>query len=183
MRPLSSRERRLVAVLLLVAVVAAVLGLLVGPIVDGFAARREQKLMLAQTFHANERRIDSLNSLQKEAESQQTLLQTRFLAAANVDEAGEALRARVEAEAQAGGAQIKSSEAVAADDGWAHAAVEARMGHAQLSDIIARLNAARPALSVDAVTVIADDALTNYKSDLLDVRLEAAAPFIVARAR
>ena len=57
------------------------------------------------------------------------------------------------------------------------------MGHAQLADIVSRLNAARPALSVDAVTVIADDALTNYKSDLLDVRLEAAAPFIVARAR
>ena len=47
--------------------------------------------------------------------------------------------------------------------------------------LLARLNALKPALAVDAVTVIADDALTNPKSDLLDVRLEASAPFVPAR--
>lgn len=177
------RERKLVAVLILVAVIALFLALVAGPIADGFAARDRQRMIMAQTFHANERRIAALDSLSHEAERQQAEMRTRFIAAPNADEANEALRERVEAVVEAGGAQVKSSEAVPGDDGWARVAVEARMGHAQLATVIARLNEQRPALAVDAVTVIADDALTNYKSDLLDVRLEAAAPFVVADAR
>jgi hypothetical protein len=59
--------------------------------------------------------------------------------------------------------------------------MDMRMSHAQLAALLARLNAMKPALAVETVTVIADDALTNYKSDLLDVRLEATAPFVPAR--
>jgi hypothetical protein len=93
------------------------------------------------------------------------------------------LRAAVEAIVAAAGADVKASEALPGEEGWAHAAVEARMGHAQLATVLARLDAARPALAVDGVTVIADDALSNFKSDLVDVRIEASAPFLVADAR
>ncbi|MEO0031001.1 MAG: hypothetical protein RIS94_759 [Pseudomonadota bacterium] len=183
MRPLSPRERKLVAVLILVGAIALVLLAVIGPIVDGFAARDRQRMLLGQTFHANERRIGAIDALQAEAERQQSAMQALLMTAPNADEAGEALRERIEAVAEAEGAQVKASEALPADGTWARAAIDARMSHAQLATILARLNALRPALATDAMTVIADDALTNYKSDLIDVRLEASAPFLLARQR
>lgn len=182
MRAMSPRERKLVALLILVAVVALVLALVLGPLVDGFAARAAQRQGLIDTFHANERRIASLDALARAAGAQDEELRARLIAAPDPDEAGEALRAQIESAAEAAGAQVKASEAAAAEGTRARAAVEARMGHAQLAALLAALNRVQPALAVDAVTVIADDALTNPKSDLLDVRIEASAPFVPSRA-
>jgi general secretion pathway protein M len=181
MRPLSARERKLIAVLILVLAVSLVLAVVIGPVVGGFSDRAARAEGLIQTFHSGEQRIASLGALQAEAERQADQMKGLFMAAPDAAEASEALRERIEAAFQEGGADIKASEAVPAEDGWARTAIDARMSHAQLGALLARLNALKPALAVDSVTVIADDALTNYKSDLLDVRLEASAPFVPAR--
>ncbi|MEI6643478.1 MAG: type II secretion system protein GspM [Novosphingobium sp.] len=181
MRPLSARERKLIAVLILVLAVSLVLAILIGPIVGGFSDRTARAEALIQTFHAGEQRIASLGALQAEAERQSDQMKGLFMAAPDAGEASEALRERVETAFQEAGADIKASEAVPAEDGWARTAIDARMSHVQLAGLLARLNALKPALAVETVTVIADDALTNYKSDLLDVRLEASAPFVPAR--
>lgn len=181
MRPLTSRERKLIAVLILVLAVSLVLTIVIGPGVSGFTERAARRAALVQTFHANERRIGSLNALQAEAERQPGQMRALLLAAPDADEAGEALRERIEIAAQDAGGDIKASEAVPAEQGWARAAIDARMSHAQLATLLARLNALKPALAVDSLTVIADDALTNTRSDLLDVRLEATAPFVPPR--
>ncbi len=181
MRPLSSRERKLIAVLILVLAVSLVLTIVIGPVVSGFTERAARREALVQTFHANERRIGSLNALQAEAERQPGQMRALLLAAPDADEAGEALRERIETAAQDAGGDIKASEAVPTEQGWARAAIDARMSHAQLATLLARLNALKPALAVDSLTVIADDALTNTRSDLLDVRLEATAPFVPPR--
>ncbi|GEN99030.1 hypothetical protein NSE01_08630 [Novosphingobium sediminis] len=181
MRPLSPRERKLVALLILVLAVSLVLIVVIGPVVSGFGERAARRDALVQTFHANEQRIGSLNALQAEAERQAGELRSLFMAAPDGDEAGETLRERLESAAQDAGGDIKASEAVPAEPGWARAAIDARMSHAQLANLLAGLNALKPALAVDRLTVIADDALTNSRSDLLDVRLEATAPFVPAR--
>jgi hypothetical protein len=181
MRPLSSRERKLIAVLILMLAVSLMLSIVIGPVVSGFTERAARREALVQTFHANERRIGSLSALQAEAERQPGQMRALFMAAPDADEAGEALRERIEAAAQDAGGDIKASEAVPAEQGWARAAIDARMSHTQLATLLARLNALKPALAVDSLTVIADDALTNTRSDLLDVRLEATAPFVPPR--
>ncbi len=181
MRPLSPRERKLVAVLTLVLAVTAVLLLVIGPVVGGFADRAARREALAQTFHAGEQRIASLGALQAEAQRQAGEMRQRFMAAPDAAEASELLRERIEAAAQELGGDIKASDAVPAEAGWARAAIDVRMSHAQLAALLARLNQMKPTLAVEATTVIADDAMTNYKSDLLDVRLEATAPFVPAR--
>lgn len=185
MRPLSARERKLIAVLILVAAIALVLSLMITPIVSGFAERAARRDALIQTFHANEQRIAAIGALQAEAERQIGQMQGLFMAAPDAETAGEALRERIEAAAQDLGADVKTSEAVPpdasqTDANWARAAIDARMSHAQLANLLAKLNALRPALAVETITVIADDALTNTKSDLLDVRLEVSAPFVPA---
>ncbi|MBX9665290.1 type II secretion system protein GspM [Novosphingobium sp.] len=181
MRPLSPRERKLVAVLILVLAVSLVLTIVIGPLVSGFTERAARREALVQTFHANEQRIGSLNALQAEAERQIGQMRALFMAAPDAEEASEALRERIETAAQDAGGDIKSSEAVPAEQGWTRAAVDVRLSHAQLATLLARLNTLQPALAVDTLTVIADDALTNSRSDLLDVRLEATAPFVPAR--
>lgn len=181
MRPLSPRERKLIALLILVLAVSLVLTVVIGPLVSGFAERAARREALVQTFQANERRIASLAALQAEAERQVGEMRARFIAAPDAEEAGETLRERIETIALTIGGDVKASEAIPAEQGWARAAIDARLSHAQLAVLLARLDAARPALAVDGLTVIADDALTNSRSDLLDVRLEATAPFVPAR--
>lgn len=181
MRPLSSRERKLIAVLILVAAVALVLLLVIGPVVSGFSQRAARREALIQTFHANEARITSLGALQTEAERQVGEMRARFMAAPDAAEASETLRERIEAAADELGGAVKGSEALPAEPGWARAAIDVQLGHAQLAALLARLSALKPALAVETMTVVADDALTNSKSDRLDVRLEATAPFVPAR--
>ena len=180
MRQLSARERKLIAVLILVAAIALVLSLVISPIVSGFAERAARRDALIQTFHANEQRIAGIGALQAEAERQIGQIQALFLAAPDAETAGEALRSRIETAAQDLGADVRSSEAVPSEAAWARAAIDARMNHSQLANLLAKLNALRPALAVETITVIADDALTNTKSDMLDVRLEVSAPFVPA---
>ncbi|WP_225206580.1 type II secretion system protein GspM [Novosphingobium huizhouense] len=178
MRQMSTRERRLVAVLILVVAVAGVLALLVTPIIEGFSSRDRQRQMLAQVFHANERRIAAVGVLQHEAEAQQTEMRRRFMVAPDADEANEMLRARIEAAVIATGGDVKASEGIPGETDGAHAAVDARMPHGQLPRLLELVNQMRPAVAVDAMTIIADEALGNAKSDVIDVRLEASAPFL-----
>lgn len=181
MRPLSPRERKLVAALILVLAVSLALTLVIGPVVSGFTERAARCSALVQTFQANEKRIGSLAVLQAEAERQIGEMRVLFMAAPDADEAGESLRERIEAAAQEAGGDVKASEALPAEEGWARTALDVRLSHRQLSGLLARINSMKPALAVDGLTIIAEDALTNPKSDLLDVRLEATAPFVPAR--
>jgi general secretion pathway protein M len=181
MRPLSPRERKLVAVLILVLVATLALLIVIGPLLAGFSERAARREALVQTFHAGEQRIASVGALQAEAERQTAAMRQRFIAAPDAAEASEQLRERIEAAAQELGGDIKASEAVPAETGWARAAIDVRMRHAQLAALLARLNQMKPAIAVETMTVIADDAMTNARSDLLDVRLEATAPFVPAR--
>ena len=182
MRTLSPRESKLVALAILLAAIALVFVLFVNPVLDGFRERDARRAQLVQTFHLNERRIANVPALQHEAERQNETMRALFMAAPDPDQAGEALRDRIETAAQSIGAEVKASESTpVSDDGWAHAAVEARLTHTQLAALLQRLNDVKPALVVTSITVSAQDAMTNFKSDQLDVRIETSAPFVLAR--
>lgn len=182
MRPLAPRERKLVAVLLLLLAVTVVYFGLIGPVVDGFQSRAERREALHRQFRMNEQRIASLDALQHAALRQQDALMGMFIVAADADEAGETLRAQLEDVGQSAGGDIKSTEAlVSSEEGWTRAAIDARMTHAQFAQFLARLNQQQPPVVVDTVIANAADALNDPKSDLLNVRLEISAPFLRAR--
>jgi len=182
MRKLSARESRLVAVLILVAVIALVALMVIGPIVDGFRDRAQKREQLAQQFLVNERRISSIDVLQREAVRQDDALHAMFLSAPDADEAGEGLREQIETAAQTAKVNIKATEAMqGAEDNWVRAALEVQVTDAQLMDLLARINAIKPGVVVDTVAVTAADALTNLEANTLDVRIEASAPFLHAR--
>ncbi|MFM9937539.1 MAG: type II secretion system protein GspM [Novosphingobium sp.] len=182
MRSLSRRESRLVAVLLLLLAVTLIYFGLVAPVVDGFQNRALLREQLHRQFRSNEQRIATLDALQREALRQQDALRTMFLIGADADEAGEALRAEIEAAAQTNGADIKATEALlSSEEGWTRAALEARMTHSQFAALLAQLNQLHPPVVVDTVIANAADALNDPKSDTLNVRLEISAPFLRAQ--
>lgn len=181
MTKLSPRESRLLAILILVAAIALVSLAVIVPVVGSFRDRAPKRDQLALTFQANERRIANLNALQRAAQDQAVAIRGMFIVAPNADEAGEALREQLESAGTSVNVTIKATEAgISADADWARASLEARMTNAQLAQLLERLNQIKPAVVVETITIIAEDALTNRKSDQIDVRIEAAAPFVRA---
>ena len=182
MRPLSQRESRLIAVLILVVLAAFALLAIIAPIVDGFRVRAARRDELASQFLANERRIATLGNLQTRAEAEEGQMRGLFIGAPDPDEAGETLREQIEAAAQDAGATIKATEAIpGTEEGWSRASLEVQVTHAQLAALLSKLNQTKPALVVETMSVSAEDAMINLKSDTLNVRLEASAPFLRTR--
>ena len=182
MRPLSPRESRLVALLILVALVSLVLLVIIGPLVGGFRDRAQQRDMLAARFLANEQRIASLRTISARAEAQQGEMRALFITAPDGEEADEALRERIETAAQSVGANVKATEAIPGSaDGWARASLEVQATEPQLAGLLARLNQLQPAVAIETMTATADDAQINLKSETINVRLEASAPFLRAQ--
>jgi len=182
MRPLSPRENRLVALLILVGLVSLVLLVIVGPLIGGFRDRAQQRDTLAARFQANDLRIASLRTIQARAEEQQAEMRKLFMVAPDGDEADETLRERIEAAAQSVGANVKATEAIPGSvEGSARASLEVQVSEAQLASLLTRLNQLKPAVAIETMTVTADDALTNLKSEAINVRLEASAPFLRAQ--
>jgi general secretion pathway protein M len=182
MRTLSGRESRLIAVLLLLVTVALAYVVVIGPLVEGFESRNQRREQLHRQFRANEQRIATLSALQREALRQQDTMRSMFLVGADAEEAGETLRAQLEAAAQANGADIKATEALlSSDDGWVRAALEARMTHSQFAALLAQINRMTPPVVAETVIANAADALNDPKSDYLNVRLEISAPFLRAQ--
>ena len=182
MRTLSPRESRLIALLILVAAIALVILVVINPIAGSFRDRAAKREELAFTFQSNELRIANLNALQHAAEDQAEAQRGLYIVPANADEAGEALREQLESAAQGVGATIKATEAgVSSEEGRTRASLEARLGTGQLSQLLDRLNLAKPVLVIETMNVVAEEQLTNSKSDQIDVRLEASAPFVRAK--
>jgi Tfp pilus assembly protein PilO len=181
MNKLSPRESSLVAILILVAAIALVFLAVINPIAGSFRDRAAKRDQLALTLQANELRIANLGALQHAAQDQATAIRGMFIVAPNPDEAAESLREQLEGAGLSVNATIKATEAgVSAEEGWTRASLEARMTNAQLAQLLASLNHLKPAVVVETANIIAEDALTNRKSDQIDVRIEASAPFVRA---
>lgn len=190
LRPLAPRERKLIALLILLALVALVIAVIVTPVLDGFAARAQQRAELGHAYRANEARIAALGAMEAAALDQDLTLRSRLLVAPDADDAGEALREAIEAAAHDTGVQVTASEAGVAGPaggatiaGWARASLEGTMSHAQLDALLIRLNRLEPPLVIDNLTVNADDALIHFTSDQIHARIEVSAPFLHPRAR
>lgn len=183
MRPLSPRESRLVAVLILVAVVALAQFAVIAPIMHGFADRAEQRRELRARYAANDRMIAAIPRLRRQAETRNALLRHYTLAAPDPGAAAEMLRDRLQSAVTAIGGDPRGGEDIPAPPGTVAARVNARLASPQLTALLVTLQNARPAITVTAMAISADDALVSGQSTTLDVQLEASIPFRPALAR
>lgn len=181
---MSSRERRLVALLILVAVIAGFLLLVISPIAGGFSERAERREALLRQYQLNQRLSGSVGRLSRQAARQREGLRGLALTASSPAHAAAELDARLQAGIEAAGGELRSSEQVSGpDDGLARARATARIGLPQLVAVLARLQNQQPYVTVERLSIAADQAVISGKLEPLDVSLEVSIPTLRAAPR
>jgi general secretion pathway protein M len=183
MKPLTPRERKLVAVALLLGVIALVWLGVIQPLLGGFAERAERRTELADQYSQNERLIGRIGQLRRVAEEQRRQRTAFALPAPDAGQAAELLKERLAAALDKSGGELRGTEAVETRAGWARASASAVVSNGQLLDWLAGLTAQQPYLVLESVTIGADRALNSNRVDLMDVKIEASIPFAPANAR
>lgn len=177
MKPLTVRERRLVAIGILVAVLALAWLGVVQPIVAGFGARAERREALIAQYGQNERLIGRIGRLRRAAEESRALRRDYAIDAPSAEQAGERLKERLEASLAKAGGELRATESAEAPAGWVRAGASAVVTNDQLVKWLAALANEPPYLAMESLTISADRALNSNHLDLMDVQVEAAIPF------
>lgn len=183
MRALSPREARLVAVLILIALIALVQGLVIGPIISGFAARSAERADLTLRYAANDRMIAAIPRLRRQAQARNAALAGFALHAPDHATATQLLRERLQGQVAAVGGDFRGAEDLSAATGTAACRVRARLTSEQLYRLLALAQNARPALVITSLVIGADDALVTARAATLDVQLDASIPVLAAATR
>lgn len=180
MRVMSQRERRLVAVGLLIAVVSGLLNLSILPLVSGFSERAAKRELLLEEYRQLDREIGYLPRLRRKAHAQAAAHRQFVMSAASAELAGVALEERLRAGIEEVGGEYRIIEHAAIDKNQIVARATARMSLSSLTQLFERLQNEKPYLSISPVTLNADAALATHKSEPLDVKLEIIVPFVPA---
>ncbi len=178
MRPLSQRERRLVAIAILLAIVALAWLAILLPLIDGFTARAQQREELRTLATRNQRIAAELPRWRSAAARQRADMAQFAIRAANAEIAGEELRDRIVRTAESHQAVIQTAQDAPAPSGWVGVRVDAKARLDQLLPLIAQLENERPLIVVTSATLSADEAFRTGRLEAMDVRLEVAAPFL-----
>jgi type II secretory pathway component PulM len=183
MTALSNRERRLVAIAILLGLVAVVWLGLISPILSGFAERSAERERLRGEFARNERLVAGIAPLRREIE-RQTLAKDDFHTPGDtVVAATEALKERLGVLVTAQGGEMRAVQDVSNRPGWAQVWIEARLTLPQLVGIMTKVQSQPPYLAVNALNISADRALQSGTLDLMDVRIEVSSPIIPTKPR
>lgn len=183
MSTLSARERRLIAILILVAAIALLWIGIISPIASGFSDRAEQRDRLAQVYANNARLIGSIARLRKLAEAQRADRDRYRIVAPTLLAANEALKARLSDAVTDAGGQTRSVQEVDAEPGRVSAWIEGRMTLPQLVATLETLENSTPLLALSSLSVSADPAATATRPDTLNVRIEAGTWYDHAQPR
>jgi type II secretory pathway component PulM len=178
MTGLSDRERRLIALLILVAVIAAGWLAVLSPIIGGFQGRAAERERLALVQASNQRLIDNIARLRRQAEAQKADSARFHIIAATPEAAAEALKDRLSALLSAGGGEVRAMQDIEAGEGRVELRIEARVSEGALVPLLERLHNAEPLLIVTALSIAApgaDPAAQSSQTRQLDVRIDVAA--------
>ena len=187
MRPLSARERRLVALGLLFLAMGLVWLILVGPLVGGFVDRDAQRKQLELTLQRNERLMAAISVWRSAAEAQQKSAPRFAIAAPSEQLAVEALKERLTKLATDEGFTLTGVEDLQADAAAGRVEIRADMtlSLTDSTDIVRRLNnegglcrCPTPHLSISA-----DRAAAAGRSAPMDTRLDLSADWRPVRPR
>jgi general secretion pathway protein M len=184
-RALAPRERRLVAVGLLVAAIAVVWLGLIGPLIDGFSDRAAERARLVANWRRNERLLVDAPIWRAAARSQQTLAERFSLPVASEGLAADTLKARVQKLAADQGYAVTAFQDLTGDapPGRVRIRADAQMTLTQLCDSLRRLQTEGAYVLVNFLSISADRALKSGRAAPLDVRLELSADYRPADRR
>ncbi len=177
MRPLSPRERRLVALGVLVGLVGIVWLAIIGPLVGGFASRAAEREELRATYQRNTRMMAALPVWRAVAETQRRSAPRFAMSAPSESLAGEALKERLRKLSTDEGFAITGVQDLQADAprGRVRLRADIALNLTQLCEMLRRLETEGPYVVVDYLSISADRAFASGHSAPMDVRLELSA--------
>jgi type II secretory pathway component PulM len=181
MTSLSDRERRLIAILILIALIALGWLAILSPILAGFEARAAERERLALVQASNQRLIDNVARLRRQAEAQHADMAQYHLIAPTPEAAAEQLKDQLSALIGAAGGEVRALQDIESAEGRIVLRIEARLADGQVARLLERLMNAQPLLVVRALSVSAPAALgpdrSAPSSRNLDIRLDVSASF------
>ncbi len=183
MRPLQPRERQMVAIGILVAVIAVIWFGLIQPLVGGFIGRAEERSLLLATYQRNERVLAGI-SVWRAAADQQKDTQTDYAIVAPTKVlAAESLKQRLTRLATSGGGTVQAISELPAEapEGWVRVRVDMQLTMSQLYKGLGRLEHEAPYVVVGYVSVAADRAIQTGHLATMDVRIEVSAPVRISQ--
>ncbi|MCI3178646.1 hypothetical protein C5708_00090 [Caulobacter sp. CCUG 60055] len=185
MRPLAPRERKLVAVGLLIGAVAAAWLGVAAPLIGGFKARAERREQLLTRYRNGQRLLAAIPVLRTEAQAARQSSAVYRITAPSEGLAADALKRRLAASLTEAGGAVSAVQQVQTDipAGWISVRADAQINLTQLDASIRRLENESPYVVVEYVSLGADRALQSGRSAPLDVRLQVSALFHPAPAR
>ncbi len=185
MRPLSPRERRLLALGLTVLAIGLVWLAIVGPLVGGFFDRAAERRDLRAAYLRNERLSASLPALRASAEAQRGNAPRFAVAAPSEALASEALKERLQHLSTDEGFTVASIDDLQADAPAGSIKLRANLTLTltQLCETIRRLESEDAYVVVDYLSISADRSLAAGRLAPMDVRLELSTDWRPTRAR
>lgn len=179
MRRLNPRERRLVAIALLLAALVLPYLLIVAPIVDGFSARAAERAQMAQQLEHDRRMLGSVGVWRARAQAQRLDRASYALAATSPAAASEAAIQRVSASLQAVGGKVRSVREQPGSAGQVHVRAEAQLSLTQLAAVLKVVGNQKPCIVVEGLSIAADQAAAAGRLSPMDVRIDLAVPYVV----
>jgi len=184
MTNLSARERRLVAILILLGLIALCWLAIISPILAGFEARAAERERLALVQASNQRLVDNIAQLRRQAEAQRVDMGRYHLLAPTPEAAGEALKERLSTLIGATGGEVRAIQDVEAAEGRIELRIEVRLAASRLPGLLEAVLNSEPLLVVRTLSVSAPGApgadLSAPSTRNLDVRFDVAASYTKA---
>ncbi|HWA88826.1 MAG TPA: type II secretion system protein GspM [Rhizomicrobium sp.] len=177
MRPLEPRERKVVAVAILIAALVVVWYALINPLVVGFIDRAEERAELQTAYRKNQRVLSGIATWRDEVE-EQTATQSQYAIVAPTKVlAAENLKQRLNRLANATGGSVQSvSDLPSENENWVRVRADMQLTMSQLYKSLYRLENEAPYVVVGYVSVVADRAVQTGHLATMDVRIEVSAP-------
>lgn len=183
MRASSQRERTLVAVFILLALVALVWLTVVAPIVSGFNERSVERTELLRRYQTNERTIASIPRLRRQAESQRENLRNFVITAPTAIAAASEIQDRLQRVIENAGGEMRNIEDVATTEQQIEMRASARLTLGQIAVVLTQLQNEAPFLIVETLNIAADQSVISGRLETMEVSFEISVPVILAKPR
>lgn len=179
MNRLSPRERKLVAIGLLVLALAIAWFALISPVADGFVQRAQERRNLLATYQRNQRLLDAMPVWRAQAEAQKRGAAGYAIVAPSQAQGQDQLNQRIAAALTFDGAPPPTAQDLQADvpAGWIGARADAQLTLPQLVAGLRRLESEVPYVVVERLSISGEQAFHTGRAGPLDIRLEVSAAF------
>jgi hypothetical protein len=185
MREITDRERRVIALGLLILAIGLGWLLIIGPFVGGFVDRAAERRDESAAYQRNARLIASLPALRAAYEAQSRSASRFGVTAPTQSLAVEALKERLARLSADQGFAIKAVDDLQADSptGWIRLRADMTATLTQLCETLRRLQSEDAYVDIDDLSISADRSFAAGKLMPLDIRLELSAPWRAGRVQ